>query len=507
MSDTFLRDLRIGLRVLVKEKAFCALATIVLALGICGVTTMFSVVNGVMLRGFSFPNADRLASANFVDPTTATFFGVNGQITAMDFNELLPMQKSFEMMSAYLNGSTVNVTVERPAAAIHRRVYDRALPENPRRVADQGPRLRSRRQPAGRRKSGAHRLRHLAARLRRRRRRRRARRADQWQAGDDHRRHAARLRVSGERGAVDSALQRVPAAAAQRSGGDQPGGPRSAQEGRLGRPGDAGVHEPGAALCRGLSGDEQALQRRSGPDADRELHAAAAARHAADDARVLRRRVAHRLRERDEHAVRPGDASRPRARDPVVARRQPRAARPPDADRKPAPRRHRRRRRHRARVCGDRLAGSDGPEPRQSAAVLDHVRHVAARPRGDVDRDDRLGRRLRAFAGDWLVTRARRRSAARQRARQHQLSREPAVAKSGGLPDRHHLRAAHRRDAAAAIDRQTAEHRLRLRHGRPDVGAYGPHGRRLSLVRRAQAVLRPAARRRCARTRNTRPWR
>ena len=70
MSDTFLRDLRIGLRMLVKEKSFCALATIVLALGICAVTTMFSVVNGVMLRGFSFPNADRLASANFVDPTT-----------------------------------------------------------------------------------------------------------------------------------------------------------------------------------------------------------------------------------------------------------------------------------------------------------------------------------------------------------------------------------------------------------------------------------------------------
>jgi putative ABC transport system permease protein len=111
MSDTVLRDLRIGLRVLVKEKGFCALATIVLALGISGVTTMFSVVNGVMLRGFSFPNSDRLASANFIDPTSARFFGVDGQITAMDFNELLPMQQSFEMMSAYLNGSTVNITI------------------------------------------------------------------------------------------------------------------------------------------------------------------------------------------------------------------------------------------------------------------------------------------------------------------------------------------------------------------------------------------------------------
>ena len=111
ITETFLRDLRIGLRVLVKEKSFCALAVIVLALGICGVTTMFSVVNGVMLRGFSFPNAERLVSANFIDPTSATFFGVNGQISTMDYEELAPAQQSLESTAAYLNGSTVNVTV------------------------------------------------------------------------------------------------------------------------------------------------------------------------------------------------------------------------------------------------------------------------------------------------------------------------------------------------------------------------------------------------------------
>src|SRR5689334_16552254 len=109
--DTLLRDLKIGLRVLVKEKAFCALAVVVLALGISGVTTMFSVVNGVMLRGFSFPNAERLVSVNFVDPTTASFFGVNGQISAMDFDQLRPQPQSLEALAAYLNGSTVNVTV------------------------------------------------------------------------------------------------------------------------------------------------------------------------------------------------------------------------------------------------------------------------------------------------------------------------------------------------------------------------------------------------------------
>jgi len=111
-TGLFIQDLKIGLRVLLREKGFCAMAVAVLALGICGVTTTFSVVNGVMLRGFSFPNSARLVSVQFVDPTSRNFFGRNGQISAMDYEEMLPRQKSFELMAAYLNGSTVNATID-----------------------------------------------------------------------------------------------------------------------------------------------------------------------------------------------------------------------------------------------------------------------------------------------------------------------------------------------------------------------------------------------------------
>jgi putative ABC transport system permease protein len=110
--ETVLQDVRIGVRVLVKERSFCALAIFVLALGVAAVTTQFSVVNAVMLRGFSFPNADRMMNVNFIDPSTANFFGVNGRILAMDFEEFRHEQQSFDMMAAYLNGSTVNVTTE-----------------------------------------------------------------------------------------------------------------------------------------------------------------------------------------------------------------------------------------------------------------------------------------------------------------------------------------------------------------------------------------------------------
>src|SRR4029450_2472586 len=107
-----MRDIRIGLRLLVKERSFCALAVIVLALGIASVTTMFSVVNGVVAAGCLVPDGGRLASLNFIDPSSATFFGVNGQISSKDYQELLPQQQSFERLAAYLNGSTVNVTVD-----------------------------------------------------------------------------------------------------------------------------------------------------------------------------------------------------------------------------------------------------------------------------------------------------------------------------------------------------------------------------------------------------------
>jgi predicted permease len=112
IAETFRQDLRIGLRVLVKDKGFAAISVFVLALGICAVTTMFTMVNATMIRGFSFPNADRMTDVTFIDPTTQSPFGANNQLYAMDFEELRKEQKSFEKMAAYLNGSTVNLTAD-----------------------------------------------------------------------------------------------------------------------------------------------------------------------------------------------------------------------------------------------------------------------------------------------------------------------------------------------------------------------------------------------------------
>ena len=66
--ESFFQDLRIGLRLLIKDKTFAILAIVVLALGICGVTTQFTMVNAVVLRGFSFPHPEQLMGIGLLDP-------------------------------------------------------------------------------------------------------------------------------------------------------------------------------------------------------------------------------------------------------------------------------------------------------------------------------------------------------------------------------------------------------------------------------------------------------
>src|SRR5436190_22727827 len=113
MFESFFQDVRVGLRVLFKEKSFCFLAVLVLALGIGGATTQFTVVNATVLRGFSFPYPEQLMSVGLIDPQASAQnnnFGLGNIPTAQDYEDLRAAQQSFAQMAGYLSGSTINVS-------------------------------------------------------------------------------------------------------------------------------------------------------------------------------------------------------------------------------------------------------------------------------------------------------------------------------------------------------------------------------------------------------------
>src|SRR4029077_3037091 len=105
MIESFFQDIRIGLRVLFKEKAFCFLAVLVLALVICGVTTQFTVVDAMVLRGFSFPHAEQLMSVRSRDLQASeqnNNFGVGNIPSSQDYEDMRAAQQAFALMAGYL---------------------------------------------------------------------------------------------------------------------------------------------------------------------------------------------------------------------------------------------------------------------------------------------------------------------------------------------------------------------------------------------------------------------
>jgi hypothetical protein len=60
MLESLFLDMRQGARSLAKRPAFALLAVATLGLGIGAVTSVFSVVNGVLLRPLSYASPDRI---------------------------------------------------------------------------------------------------------------------------------------------------------------------------------------------------------------------------------------------------------------------------------------------------------------------------------------------------------------------------------------------------------------------------------------------------------------
>ena len=64
---TFWNDIRLGARLLVKDKWFTLAAVAALALGIAANNTVFTIVNGVLLRDLPFDDPDRIVAVGVRD--------------------------------------------------------------------------------------------------------------------------------------------------------------------------------------------------------------------------------------------------------------------------------------------------------------------------------------------------------------------------------------------------------------------------------------------------------
>jgi len=96
--DTLLQDIRYALRTLRQSPGFTAIAVLTLALGIGANTTIFSVVNGLVIRPLPFTDAGRVDVVYRTDPKRAFD---RGSLSYADLLDLRTQSSSFTALGAY----------------------------------------------------------------------------------------------------------------------------------------------------------------------------------------------------------------------------------------------------------------------------------------------------------------------------------------------------------------------------------------------------------------------
>jgi len=100
--QTLWQDLRYGARMLLRKRYFTIVAVITLGLGIGANTTMFSVINGMLLRPLPFKDPERLVHLDEKAPKAG--FETTG-FSFPDFSDWRSRSRSFERMALYEEGS------------------------------------------------------------------------------------------------------------------------------------------------------------------------------------------------------------------------------------------------------------------------------------------------------------------------------------------------------------------------------------------------------------------
>jgi putative ABC transport system permease protein len=107
------QDAKFGWRVLNQSPAFTIVAVLTLALGIGGSTTIFSIMNAVLLRSFSYPDVGRLVAISSVNLQSRSPL----QVSFTKFTQMKEQSRSLEGTAAYYP-LTMSLATKREAESV-----------------------------------------------------------------------------------------------------------------------------------------------------------------------------------------------------------------------------------------------------------------------------------------------------------------------------------------------------------------------------------------------------
>src|ERR1044072_6539451 len=101
--ETLLQDLKYGIRTLIREPAFTAIAVLTLALGIGANAAIFSVVNAVLIRPLPYREPDRLVQFWETNPLKNW---TQANVAPANLFDWEKQNTSFEEIAAYMGSDT-----------------------------------------------------------------------------------------------------------------------------------------------------------------------------------------------------------------------------------------------------------------------------------------------------------------------------------------------------------------------------------------------------------------